>query len=85
MWFQLVILSVALSIDGFGVGVSLGMRGMKIPFKSIVVISICSAISLGVAMLIGEFIGQHVSQGAAEKTGGVILILAWNMACFSIF
>lgn len=75
MWFQLVILSVALSIDGFGVGVSLGMRGMKIPFKSIVVISICSAISLAVAMLIGEFISQHVSQGAAEKTGGIILIL----------
>ena len=74
MWLQLIILSVALSIDGFGVGVSLGMRGMKIPLKSIVVISICSAISLGVAMLIGEFISQHVSQGAAEKTGGFILI-----------
>lgn len=62
-------------MDGFGVGVTLGMRGMKLPFKSIVVISICSAISLGIAMLIGEFISQHISQGAAEKTGGVILIL----------
>ena len=85
MWLQLIILSVALSIDGFGVGVSLGMRRMKIPFKSIVVISICSAISLGVAMLIGEFIGQYVFQGAAEKTGGFILIFLWIMACFSIF
>lgn len=75
MWLQLVVLSVALSIDGFGVGVSLGIRGMKIPFKSIVVISICSAVSLGVAMLIGDFISQHVSQGAAGKTGGIILIL----------
>lgn len=75
MWLQLVILSIALSMDGFGVGVTLGMRGMKLPFKSIVVISICSAISLGIAMLIGEFISQHISQGAAEKTGGVILIL----------
>lgn len=85
MWFQLVILSVALSIDGFGVGVSLGMRGMKIPFKSIVVISICSAVSLGVAMLIGEFISQHVSEGAAEKTGGVILILLGFWLVFQFF
>ena len=85
MWFQLVILSVALSIDGFGVGVSLGMRGMKIPFKSIVVISICSAISLGVAMLIGEFISLHVSQGAAEKTGGVILILLGIWLVYQFF
>lgn len=85
MWLQLIVLSVALSIDGFGVGVSLGMRGMKIPFKSIVVISICSAVSLGVAMLIGDFIGQHVSQGAAEKTGGVILILLGIWLVFQFF
>lgn len=85
MWFQLVILSVALSIDGYGVGVSLGMRGMKIPLKSIIVISICSAISLGVAMLIGEFIAQHVSHDAAEKTGGIILILLGIWLVYQFF
>ena len=85
MWLQLIFLSVALSIDGFGVGVSLGMRRMKIPFKSIVVISICSAISLGVAMVIGEFISQHVSQGAAEKTGGIILIFLGVWMVFQFF
>lgn len=85
MWLQLIILSVALSIDGFGVGVSLGMRGMKIPFKSIVVISICSAVSLGVAMLIGDFISQNISHGAAGKTGGVILILLGIWYVFQFF
>lgn len=85
MWLQLIILSVALSIDGFGVGISLGMRGMKIPFKSIVVISICSAVSLGVAMLIGEFISQYISEGAAGKTGGVILILLGIWYVFQFF
>ena len=85
MWLQLIILSVALSMDGFGVGVSLGMRSMRIPFKSIVVISICSAISLGMAMLIGEFISQYVSQGAAGKTGGVILILLGMWFLFQFF
>lgn len=85
MWLQLIILSVALSIDGFGAGVSLGMRGMKIPFKSIVVISSCSAVSLGVAMLIGDFISQYVSQGAAAKTGGIILILLGIWFIFQYF
>lgn len=85
MWLQLIILSVALSIDGFGVGVTLGMRNMKIPFKSIVVISTCSAISLGVAMLIGQFIGQHISPSAAEKTGGIILILLGVWLVFQFF
>ena len=85
MWFQLVILSVALSIDGFGVGVSLGMRGMKIPFKSIVVISICSAISLGVAMLIGEFISLARFSRCGRKNRRRHFDFAWNMACISIF
>ena len=84
MWLQIVFLAFAVSIDGFGVGMTFGMRKMKIPLKSIVVISICSAMSLGVAMLIGDFISQMISSGAAEKTGGIILILlgAWMVYQF---
>ncbi|MFJ8245760.1 sporulation membrane protein YtaF [Peribacillus asahii] len=85
MWLQLIVLSIALSIDGFGVGVTLGMRGVKIPFRSIIVISICSGISLGVAMLIGEFISQLVSPNAAEKTGGAILILLGIWLVYQFF
>lgn len=85
MWLQLVILAIALSIDGYGVGLTLGMREMKVPFKSIVVISICSAISLGIAMMIGEFISRFISPNVAETTGGVILILLGIWLVYQFF
>lgn len=75
MWLQLLVLAFAVSLDGFSVGLTFGMRKMRIPFKSIAVIACCSALSLGIAMMIGEFIGQFVSPAAAEKTGGIILIM----------
>lgn len=75
MWIQLLILAFAVSLDGFSVGLTFGMRKMGIPFKSIAVIACCSAFSLGIAMMIGEFIGQFISTAAAEKTGGVILLI----------
>ncbi|RFU67746.1 sporulation membrane protein YtaF [Bacillus sp. V59.32b] len=75
MWLQLLFLAFAVSFDGFSVGLTFGMRKMRIPFKSIAVIACCSALSLGIAMMIGEFIGQFVSTAAAEKTGGIILII----------
>jgi putative sporulation protein YtaF len=75
MWLQLIVLAFAVSIDGFGVGMTFGLKNMKIPFKSILVIACCSAVSLGLAMIIGGMIGQIVSEEAAVKTGGAILVL----------
>ncbi|MDQ0220092.1 sporulation membrane protein YtaF [Peribacillus cavernae] len=82
MWLQLLFLAFAVSIDGFSVGLTFGMRNMKIPFKSIAVISCCSALSLGIAMMVGEFIGQFISTAAAEKTGGIILII---LGCWVLY
>lgn len=75
MWLSLFILAFAVSIDGFGVGLTFGMKKMRIPYKSIAVISCCSALSLGFGIIIGDFIGQVVSGTAAAMTGGIILIM----------
>ncbi|CAH0346243.1 sporulation membrane protein YtaF [Bacillus sp. CECT 9360] len=85
MWLQLLFLAFAVSLDGFSVGLTFGMRKMRIPFKSIAVIACCSALSLGIAMMIGEFIGQFVSTAAAEKTGGIILIMLGFWILFQYF
>lgn len=81
MWLSLFLLAFAVSMDGFGVGMTFGMKNMKIPYKSIAVISLCSAFSLATGTMIGDFIGQVVSREAAEMTGGIILILlgAWML------
>ena len=70
MWLQIIFLAFAVSIDGFGVGLTFGMRKMKIPLKSIAVISFCSALSLGIAMVIGQFISQLISIGGGWKNLG---------------
>ncbi|PLT32314.1 sporulation membrane protein YtaF [Bacillus sp. V5-8f] len=75
MWIQLLFLAFAVSLDGFSVGLTYGMRKIGIPFKSIAVIACCSAFSLAIAMMIGEFIAQFISSAAAEKTGGMILLI----------
>lgn len=85
MWIQLLFLAFAVSLDGFGVGLTFGMRKMRIPFKSIAVIACCSAFSLGIAMMIGEFIGQFISTAAAEKTGGVILLILGIWVLYQYF
>ncbi|MFJ7974643.1 sporulation membrane protein YtaF [Peribacillus sp. JNUCC 23] len=85
MWLQLIILAFAVSMDGFGVGMTFGMRKMRLPFKSIAVIACCSALSVGMAMIIGDFITRFVSVEAAGKTGGLILILLGSWILFQYF
>lgn len=80
----LLLLALAVSIDSFSVGFTYGLRKMRIPFKSIAVISLCSAGTLTVGMIIGHFIESVLSPDIAESIGGIILILlgAWVLAQF---
>ena len=52
--FSLVLLALAVSLDSFSVGFTYGLRKMRIPFKSILIIACCSAVTLMIAMLIGH-------------------------------
>lgn len=78
-WVSLFFLAFAVSVDGFGVGLTYGLRRMKIPFKSILIITICSAFSMLVAMGLGSFLQLWISDVVAQRVGGFILIAlgAW--------
>ncbi|MGA9288422.1 MAG: sporulation membrane protein YtaF [Anaerobacillus sp.] len=73
-WVSLFFLAFAVSVDGFGVGLTYGLRRMRIPFKSILIISICSAVSMLVAMGLGSFLQLWISDSVAQRIGGFILI-----------
>ncbi|WP_379133997.1 sporulation membrane protein YtaF [Paenibacillus sp. sgz500958] len=79
--FSLLLLAFALSLDGFGVGVTYGLRKMKIPLLSILIISICSGVVIGVSMQVGVLLARVVSPHAASEVGAVILVL---MGCWSL-
>ena len=79
--FSLLLLAFALSLDGFGVGITYGLRKMKIPLLSIVIISLCSGVVICVSMQVGVLLARMVSPHAASAVGAVILVL---MGCWSL-
>lgn len=79
--FSLLLLAFALSLDGFGVGVTYGLRKMKIPLLSILIISLCSGVVICVSMQVGVLLAKVVSPHAASEVGAVILVL---MGCWSL-
>jgi putative sporulation protein YtaF len=70
----LFMLAFAVSLDSFSTGLTYGLRKMGMPLRSIVIISVCSAGSLLAAMSIGSSAENFLSEGAADRIGGLILI-----------
>ncbi|MGF9698242.1 manganese efflux pump [Paenibacillus sp. MABNR03] len=80
-FISLLALALALSLDGFGVGITYGLRRTKIPLLSIAVISICSGLVIGLSMQVGVLLSHVVSPDVASIVGAVILIGigAWSL------
>lgn len=82
---SLFLLALAVSLDSFGVGLTYGLRKMKLPFKSLIFIASCSAISILIAMMIGNWFQQYLSSAVAETIGGIILIIIGAWALYQIY
>lgn len=78
----LIALALAVSLDGFGVGVSYGLRKIKIPFISILIITTCSALTVIAAMEMGEWLSSFFNMHIADQLGAWILI---GVGCLAIF
>ena len=83
--FSIVLLALAVSLDSFSVGFTYGLRKMRIPFKSIVIIACCSAMTLTISMLAGHLMQQFLPPFIAEKMGGVILIILGVWVIYQFF
>lgn len=82
---SLLLLAFAVSIDSFGVGLTYGLRNMEMPYLSLIFIASCSAISIIIAMLLGNVIQHWLSPQIAVKLGGVILIFIGVWALFQMY
>jgi putative sporulation protein YtaF len=71
---SLMMLALAVSLDGFGVGVTYGLRKIKMPLASVAIISLCSGFIIFISMQIGVWISSFVSPIYAKGVGGIILI-----------
>ncbi|MGG6433640.1 sporulation membrane protein YtaF [Anoxybacillus sp. D401a] len=73
--WSLFLLALAVSIDGFTVGITYGMRNVHIPLRSLLVISLFSCLTFLVAMGIGRIMYVFFSPAVANAMGGSILIV----------
>lgn len=67
-------LALALSVDGFAVGIAYGLRGIHVPVRSLLIIGGCSALCFSVALLSGRFVAGVVDAGTPHLIGSAVLI-----------
>ncbi|MBU9721155.1 MULTISPECIES: sporulation membrane protein YtaF [Bacillaceae] len=83
--FSLLLLAFAVSMDSFGVGLTYGLRKMKLPLTSLLFIAGCSAASILIAMTLGDALLRFMSPEIAESIGGIILIGIGGWAIYQVY
>ncbi|MDD2421608.1 MAG: sporulation membrane protein YtaF [Heliobacteriaceae bacterium] len=73
--WSIIGLAFALSLDGFCAGVAYGIKRIRLPFTSLLVICLCSTSAMGVALLAGQGLTALINVNLAGKLGGGILVL----------
>lgn len=80
----LFILALAVSLDSFGVGVTYGIRKVKLPLISIIIIGLSSALMILISMQIGVWIGLMLSPVIAKWIGAIILVAIGVWAIYQV-
>lgn len=73
--FSLILIAAAVSLDGFWGGFAFGLRKIKIPFGSLIIISFWSVICTMIAMLIGHYLKNFIPIEMAKYIGAILLLL----------
>lgn len=81
---SLFVLAFAVSLDGFGVGLTYGFRKIRIPLISIVIIAICSAVVILTSMQMGKGIEAWLPAEAGRYLGSFIFIAIGIWAIYNI-
>lgn len=69
-----LLMAVALSLDGFGVGLAYGLRRIRIPINSMIAIALCTVLAMGISMLFGGWVTLWLKLIPARLLGAVILL-----------
>ncbi|OBZ13259.1 sporulation membrane protein YtaF [Bacillus sp. FJAT-26390] len=81
---SLLVLAFAVSLDGFGVGVTYGLRRIRIPLLSVLIIACCSGIIIYLSMQVGGWLTGFLSEFVARLIGACVLILIGGWALFQL-
>jgi len=71
----LLVVGIALSLDGFAAGVAYGLRRIQMPFLSLIIICLTSGVAVSVSIGLGYAAAQVMAPKPAQVLGGILLIV----------
>lgn len=71
----IIFFALAVSADGFIAGLAYGIKKIRIPFLSLIVIASASALAVSCSMLLGQGIAAILPHETAKRLGAILLIL----------
>jgi putative sporulation protein YtaF len=86
MWkyISMVMLAFAVSMDSFSVGVTYGMRNIKFPLRSIMIIACMSGVMLLLSMYVGSFLLLLLPMQAERWIAACLLIALGVWAIYNV-
>ncbi|MDO4540371.1 MAG: sporulation membrane protein YtaF [Syntrophomonadaceae bacterium] len=69
-----IMFSLAVSVDGFVAGLAYGVRKIRIPVFSLLVVALASAAAVSVSMLCGNVVAYLMSPELATSVGAILLM-----------
>lgn len=79
---SVTLLALAASLDGFGTGLSYGLRRIRVPWAALVLIAVCSGAAVWASMTLGGFAARLIPPEAARRAGALVLVAigGWALA-----
>ncbi|RNB81368.1 sporulation membrane protein YtaF [Brevibacillus nitrificans] len=74
-WLSLLLVSLAISMDSVSVGLTYGLRKMRMPFLSLIVVSGCSFVVVYGVMMIGSSLTYWLTPEIGKQIGAAVLIV----------
>lgn len=82
---SLILIALAVSLDSCSVGLLYGARKIRIPWVSLLIISICSGAVIWGSMSLGLVMMEWLEPETARAIGALILVLVGVWAVFQFF
>ncbi|MCR4424643.1 MAG: sporulation membrane protein YtaF [Firmicutes bacterium] len=70
----LLLLSLAISMDGFGVGLCYGLRRIRVPLGALAIIGISSALAVGATMSLGHLASTAFAPRVGRVVSAIVLV-----------
>ncbi|RYG73726.1 sporulation membrane protein YtaF [Lentibacillus lipolyticus] len=80
----LFFLVIGVSIDGFGAGISYGLRKVHIPYAALAIIMLCSGLVVYLSMTIGTLLMTFIPPSLTGSIGGIILFCIGIYCLFNV-